>query len=292
MNPVDVFRDDVIKLIRGKKKIPLDKLEKILEKPPENIGSDLALPCFTLNKKNPVEFAKELANKIKPSGMVKEVNFYGPYVNFYADWIKLGDVVLKQILKEKDKYGSSKLSKDKIMVEFAHPNTHKAFHIGHMRNISLGESLCRTLEYAGHKVFRTNYQGDIGPHVAKCIWGFLKLHKGREPKKDKGKWLGKAYKEASERIAKNTRYEKEMREINTKLYSRDKSIMPVWKKTRQWSLDRFDEIYNDFGVKFNRLYFESETEGPGKEIVMNLLKKRIAKESRLLIMKNILSKEA
>lgn len=279
MNPADKFRNEVLKLISTKGKIPSKKSEEILEKPPENIGADLALPCFTLDKKNPVKFAQALSQKIKPSGLVKEVNFYGPYVNFYADWEKLGGLVLSQILREKDRYGKSKKPNEKIMVEFAHPNTHKAFHIGHVRNISLGESFCRVLQSAGHKVVRTNYQGDIGPHVAKCVWGFLNLYKGKEPKKDKGKWLGMVYRKASDKIAKSKKYEKEMREINTKLYNRDKSIMPVWKKTRQWSLDRFDEIYKDFGAKFNRLYFEGETEGPGKKIVNNILKKHIAKKS-------------
>src|SRR3989338_3413740 len=66
------------------------------------------------------------------------------------------------------------LNDRKIMVEFAHPNTHKEFHIGHLRNISLGESLVRLLERAGSEVFRANYEGDVGLHVAKAIYGVRK----------------------------------------------------------------------------------------------------------------------
>ena len=278
MNPAGKFRSEVVRIVSAKAGLPKDKIEGLLEKPPENIGADLALPCFRLDK-NPAEFAKSLAGKIKPSDLVKDVNFYGPYVNFYAEWGKLGGDVLRQILKEKGKYGRSGQSGKRIMVEFAQPNTHKAFHIGHVRNISLGESLCRILESAGNRVVRTNYQGDIGPHVAKCIWGLLKLHKGREPNKGRGRWLGEVYKEASLKIEKNKKYEEEMREINKKLYSQDREMIPIWSKTRKWSLDYFDGIYRDFGAKFDRLYFESETEGPGKKTALELLDRKIAERS-------------
>ena len=53
------------------------------------------------------------------------------------------------------------------MVEFAHPNTLKLVHIGHMRNLSTGEAVVRLLEATGNKVVRSNYQGDVGLHIAK-----------------------------------------------------------------------------------------------------------------------------
>jgi len=166
-------------------------------------------------------------------------------------------------------------------VEFCHANTHKAFHIGHVRNISYGESLSRILEAAGYKVVRANYQGDIGPHVAKCLWGFLKLHKGKVPKgeKSKGRWLGSVYAEANSKSKSSEKVEKEVMAINNKLYARDKKTLAAWKKTRDWSLGYFKDIYRDFGVKFNRLYFESEVEKPGAKAAKELLAKKIAKKS-------------
>jgi arginyl-tRNA synthetase len=162
-------------------------------------------------------------------------------------------------------------------VEFAHPNTHKAFHIGHVRNITLGESLSRVLHFAGYKVARTNYQGDIGPHVARCMWGLM--HLGLiEPKKDKGRWLGEVYAKASQK-ATNYKVELEMRQVNKDLYAGKEKLVKLWKKTRQWSLDYFDSIYADFGAKFDRLYFESEVEGPGIKLAKRLKKEGTAKES-------------
>ncbi len=274
------FRQDVLKILT--RAIPKKECESCLEKPPENIGSDLAFPCFVMAKKlkrNPAEIAREISEKLKPSGLVGEVNFYGPYVNFFIDWEAASEKLIRGILKEDRAYGKAAARKEKFMIEYAHPNTHKAFHIGHVRNIALGESLCRVLDKAGYKVVRTNYQGDIGPHVAKCIWGFLNIYKGKSPANDKGRWLGKVYKDGARKIAKSKKAEKEMREINSQLYSRDKKILPVWKKTRQWSLDYYNEIYNDFWVKFDRLYFESEVEAQGLKISEGLVRKGLAKVS-------------
>ena len=57
------------------------------------------------------------------------------------------------------------------MLEFADPNPFKEFHIGHLRNISLGESFARLLEFQGADLWRANYQGDVGMHVAKALYG-------------------------------------------------------------------------------------------------------------------------
>ena len=130
------------------------------------------------------------------------------FINFFVSASKLS-IQLEQVLKIKEAYGKaqnqlfhSKLDQlvkpaspagrldklgdaldevnsnqtgesSKVMVEFAHPNTHKAFHIGHLRNITTGESIVRLLESQGAKVIRANYQGDVGMHIAKALYGIL-----------------------------------------------------------------------------------------------------------------------
>jgi len=66
--------------------------------------------------------------------------------------------------------------KDKVMIEYSQPNTHKAFHVGHMRNAALGDSLVRLYEQAGHEVVAVNYFGDEGAHVAKCLWFLQQIY--------------------------------------------------------------------------------------------------------------------
>lgn len=264
-------------------KIPDAELEGLIEIPPSSELGDFAFPCFILAKefkKSPNMIAEELAKKISSKDFEK-IEAKGGYLNFFVKRGNFAEETIKKVLKEKGKYGSRK-EKGKIMVEFCHANTHKAFHIGHTRNISLGESVSRILEFSGLKVVRTNYQGDIGMHVAKTLWGLLNLKKLKlkEPSTDKGKWLGIVYAKASA-MAKDEKINAEINTINQKLYAGDKKLVALWKKTRQWSIDYFKKtIYPDFQVKFDRFYFESEVEKKGISIVRELEIKGIAKVSQ------------
>ncbi len=269
MSPLDEFRDEVAHALA--KETGLKKREITLEKPPQGFG-DLAFPCFFLSKrmrKAPDAIAKELAAKIKPSGLLLKAEQRGGYVNFSADWDRIGQKTIGEILEKGDGYGRG-ASKGNVMIEYCHFNTHKAVHIGHIRTACLGESLARITEFSGPRVIRVNYQGDIGPHVARCIWGFLKLHGGEAPKEDA---------EASAKMKDGETIAAEADAINRKIYAGDAELAKTWRETRKWSLDYFDSIYESFGIKFDRLYFESETEKPGVEIAKKLLKKGIAKES-------------
>ncbi len=278
---IEKLREEASRLISGKAGVEKKKISESLETPPDPRMGDIAFPCFILSKKMrkpPADIALKLSKEIKPSGNIKKIEARGGYLNLFVDWDPVAKEVISMILKEREKYGKSGKGKERIMTEFCHANTHKAFHIGHIRTLELGESLSRILESAGHGVIRTNYQGDIGPHVARCLWGILNLSKEKEPK-DRGRWLGEIYAKASKKIKDDDDLKKEVDEINRKLYQGDKKTRDLWKKTRKWSLDYFEEIYKQFGVKFDRLYFESETEKPGTRIVKSLLKRKIASES-------------
>lgn len=278
-----MFEEKIKDIIaKALKDFNLKKEEIVLEKPKEAYG-DFAFPCFSLArvlKRSPLEIAEELAKKIKPTKEIEKVVALQGYVNFFVNKEIMAENILSEILEKKNKYGNGSC-KEKIMTEFCHANTHKAFHIGHTRNICLGESISRILEKNGCKVIRVNYQGDIGMHVAKTLWGLMNLKKLnlKVPKKNKGSWLGIVYAKAS-KAAENEKIAKEIDEINRRLYARDKKLVKLWKKTRQWSLDYFEKVvYPDFDVKFDRFYFESEVERKGVEIVKELLEKGIAKKS-------------
>lgn len=275
------FKDEVEALL---KKEGIKKEEMKLEKPPEGIEADLAFPCFILAKKmkkNPAEIAKDLRNKTskKKFNLIKKVEALGPYLNFHIDEEKLKAEVINSILKENNDYGAGKKKKEKVMVEFSQPNTHKGFHIGHLRGTSLGDSLIRIMRFNGYTAIAANYPGDIGAHVAKCLWLYMKKYSGKELKTGKGKWLGEIYAEASKLLAENDKFKEEYEDVLKKMYAGDKKIIGLWKKTRQWSLDDFNEIYRQLGVKFDVFFFESEVEKKGKDFVMSALKKKIVRES-------------
>ena len=86
-----------------------------------------------------------------------------------------------QQLSRRDPTEAESPKGERVMVEFSNPNTHKAFHVGHLRGAILGDSLCRILEFAGYDVVRVNYIGDIGLHVIKWLWNYMKYHRGEKP---------------------------------------------------------------------------------------------------------------
>ena len=89
-------------------------------------------------------------------------------------------------------------------------------------NILIGESIVRILESQGNKVIRTNYQGDVGMHIAKCLWSFSKIKKGEYPKTadEKVALLGKCYANGAKAFEENKDLKEEIKEINKKIYSK------------------------------------------------------------------------
>src|SRR3989338_1095487 len=232
-----MFEEQVVKLLAT---AGIRTNAEKLEVPPQDEFGDTSFPCFELAKqqrRNPMEIANGIASKIKiPKGsVVQKIEVKGAYVNFFLDYSKFSQHVLKQILNKKENYGKGE-EKQKIMVEFAHPNTHKLFHIGHLRNITTGESIARILEFSGVTVVRANYQGDVGLHIAKCLWGIKKLGLKTIPSLDKKiKFLGKAYTTGSKAYEEGENAKNEIIEINKKLYEKEPKTTKLWEETRKWS---------------------------------------------------------
>jgi arginyl-tRNA synthetase len=131
----------------------------------------------------------------------------------------------------------------------------------------------------GEKVISANYIGDIGAHVAKCLWCLKEFHSGEKLPENKASYIGKIYVEAAERIEKDESLKDAVQEVQRLLESGDKEWNALWKETRQWSLDEFNSIYDKLGVKFDVFYYESQVEKEGKKIVEKLLSDGIAEMS-------------
>ena len=166
------MKEKVIKLLKRtlkEQKIKLEKIENLVEVPGNPEMGDYAFPCFSLSKilkKNPNQIAEELKSKIKLSKEFEKIKVHGAYINFFINKKEFVKSIVKEILTKKEDFGKREINL-KGMVEFSQPNTHKAFHVGHIRGTSIGESLARIAEFFGEKVIRANYNGDTGMHVAK-----------------------------------------------------------------------------------------------------------------------------
>ncbi len=237
-------------------------------------SSNVALKNKDLNIDSIVQKINEFSNDFTAEKL-------GRFVNFRVKNDVLVDNLM-QIDSQKENYGKSDFLKGKkIMFEFAHPNTHKAFHIGHLRNITTGEALSRMYEATGTKVVRANYQGDVGLHIAKALYG-IEIKGFDDPKdiKKRAEYLGKVYAIGATKFEESDIDKNKVAEINKKIYDKsDEKITNLYKTTRQWSLDYFATIYERVYVKFDRLYFESETAESGKKIALEALKKGILVES-------------
>jgi arginyl-tRNA synthetase len=239
------------------------------------------------------EIGTEIVGTLTLPEGIERIQVERGYVNLHVDSAYYARTVVDTILTEKADFGRGQHQPDKVMVEFAQPNTHHSFHIGHARNVLLGECLARILDFAGFETVRASYPGDIGLGVIQCLWGYQTFHRGQEPEGvlARGQWLAEVYSEAhrlltssedesAETTARREAYEAEVREIYHKWDRGDADIRDLWRTTRQWSLDELEAILDLLGIHIDVFFFESEVDEPAKEIVDVLIQRGIAEDER------------
>ncbi len=227
------------------------------------------------------ELAERLAKALGTPPGFQRVEAVRGYLNFYLDPYLYSRAVIDRVLEEDARYGHHPRRGERVMVEFSQPNTHKALHVGHLRGTILGDVVSRILDAAGYDVIRVNYLGDIGWHVMKWLWNYLKFHNGEEPpEEDKTRWMGQIYVEATKRLEEHPEWEAEVRELFRRWDQGDPELRALWEKTRQWSIEGFEQIYRLLNVPFDRVYYESEVEEPGKRLVETLIERGIAVDQR------------
>ncbi len=202
------------------------------------------------------------------------------YLNLFYDTSEFSHRVVEEVTVEGNNFGRGSDKNEQVMVEYSQPNTHKSFHVGHLRSAILGDSISRILEFAGYDVVRANYPGDMGLHVIKWLWNYMKHHQGEKPETDITNWMQSLYVEANRYLEDDPDLEKEMRDVYVRWDQRDPEIVALWEETRQWSLAGFNQIYAELNIPFDIYYFNSQMEEPGKKIVSELIQSEIAIDER------------
>jgi arginyl-tRNA synthetase len=251
-----------------------------LSPPPKAEMGDLAFACFNTAKArgiNPAELAGQLAQKIAGATLFEQVKAFGPYVNFFLNPGLVSQTLVRDVSDNAATYGcNTDGQKKKVLVEYPSNNTHKELHIGHLRNICIGNSLVNIFSANGFSVIPVNYVNDFGVHVAKCLWGLRKFHAKEKTPANKQKWLGEIYAEASRYLADHPEAKAEVQEVQQKLEAKDKKLWPLYVKTRDWSLEQFEKVFKELGVKHEKTFFEKDIKHLGQKIVDDLLQKKIA----------------
>lgn len=260
--------NDVLKELR------LEQVAFTVEHPAELSHGDYACNVAMILGGNPREHAEKITSEIegKIDG-VEKVEIAGPgFINFTLKRDFFAES-LGTIEKAGDTFGSneSRLS-EKVMVEYTDPNPFKQIHIGHLMSNAVGESIARTIEAQGAEVKRANYQGDVGMHVAKAVWGMQQLS-GEMPSEDdslrkKVSFLGKAYAHGAKSFEENEGIATEIKQVNVHIYKKtDEEINNLYNLGRAWSLEHFEIIYKTLGTEFDFYFFESEVYEKGSELV-------------------------
>jgi len=255
-------------------------------------ATNLALLLARKIEKNPREVAEllitSLQNDIELANLIdiEKLSVAGPgFINFWMKQEYLAKTPL--IINEKgEEWGKNEgLTGKTVVVEYTDPNPFKEMHIGHLMSNTIGEAIARLIETRGAKVIRANYQGDVGLHVAKAVWGMKQklseegLNIGEVEKwelKKRQKFLGDAYALGATEYEEDETTKAEMHTINKQIYERsDQSINALYDMGRMWSLDYFETIYARLGTKFDQYFFESEAGPVGLEVVEEALKNGI-----------------
>jgi arginyl-tRNA synthetase len=265
---MEQFRKEILKVLQ--KEFPHEKVELLM--PPDRSLGDAAFACFSVAKtlkKNPNQIAEELKAKLKLPSIVKKVETQGAYLNFFVNKQSLAEDVIRAI--KKGKFGSGAKKKEKIVVEYPAPNTNKPLHLGHVRNILLGNSLCNLLRFAGYEVIPVDLVNDRGVHVCKSMLAYKRWGRGKEPDKKPDHFVGDFYVMYSKK--ESPEMEQEIREMLKQWEEGDKELRALWKKMRTWALHGFKETYEAFDVHHDKTYYESDTYMHGKELILEGLKK-------------------
>lgn len=331
MNFIDIIKKDLQEVVQHLYDIKLDTLDIHVERPGNKLwgdyASNISLTIANSLKQSPMKIAKDICyrfeeiehtlvlNEIKYK-VYEKIDFQAPgFINFtFSDYLLLSqDVLTIENLQNGDKYNSTGLFRGQnVLLEYTDPNPFKVFHIGHLMSNAIGESLSRIIEFKGAKVKRANYQGDVGMHISKSIWGALKKMKEERislvdlEKKDLEKrmvFLGQAYSLGASEFEINDEAKDEMKEINAQVYlaaqemlKEDENWTPIidyskylptvtkypfdvikeiYIKGRKWSLEEFENLYKKLGTNFDYYFFESKVGEYGYKIVQSGIQKGI-----------------
>ena len=291
-----VLKSELSKYLKLKYNLDYNDFE--IQQTRKDFEGDLTIVIFPLLKyikQNPVNLGKELGTFILNNSVhVTGFNVIQGFLN-----LTISSFYYLEFLNNSlnDDYGFNRINKNSslYLVEYSSPNTNKPLHLGHIRNILLGYSMSKILEASGKRVNKTQIINDRGIHICKSIVAWLKYGDNKSPSDSNEKgdfFVGKYYilfdkiykKEVSELIKsglekkeaeQNSSIFLEAKELLKKWEAGDKEVINIWKLMNGWVYEGFNKTYNDLGVDFDSLYYESETYLIGKEIIKHGLEKQI-----------------
>jgi arginyl-tRNA synthetase len=225
----------------------------------------------------PRALAEELAQALGAAPEFVRVDVAGPgFINIQFD-----DALLLGLASQAPDLRPDHYAGKVVVAEYSDPNPFKALHAGHLYTTLVGDSIARLLEISGATVHRVNFGGDVGLHVARCLWGILQELGGEHPErlqdvpeKDRADWMSRHYVAGAAAYESSEQAKKDIAELNARVYrihaeqDHDSPLAKIYWTGRTWSYDYFDQLYKQLGVTpFEKYYPESATTPLGIEKV-------------------------
>ncbi|MFP4402689.1 MAG: arginine--tRNA ligase [Candidatus Nanoarchaeia archaeon] len=278
------MKHHIIELLK-KEGIKID--ENIIEPPKLKQHGDLSLPCFILTKeqgKNPAQIAKELEealNKHK-SSIIENIQATGPFLNFTFN----AQEYSKELITNYSVPISTK-HPQKILIEFPSPNTNKYLHIGHTRNMLIGNALYLLLKKVGHEVITTNLNNDKGISICYAMLGYQR-YKEKETPQSLGlktdEYVAYLYAKISNIIKEEEKiYEKEQSPTHLEAMNMlerweagDEEVLNLWREVLEFVYEGYEKTYHHYKLHpFDREFYESEIYDKGRELVEQALENNV-----------------
>ncbi|MGV8151199.1 MAG: arginine--tRNA ligase [Candidatus Woesearchaeota archaeon] len=284
------FKHKIAQLIHAETKIPLSDIESLIEIPPDSKLGDYAFPCFILAKqlkKSPMNIALELQESLTVINIKEDHKHFelikneGAYLNFFINKELFSKTIIKKILHEQESYGQKEKTGKIVLIESPGPNTNKPLHLGHLRNMLLGQSLRNILKKNGHEVYIVNVVNDRGIHICKSMLAYQKLSNGETPESTRIKsdhFVGNYYVKYSELEKANPKISEDAQEMLQKWENGDEDTLALWKRMNEWALNGFNETYKKLDFEIEKEYFESDTYKHGRDIIEEGVKKGLFKK--------------
>lgn len=253
-----------------------------LQRPKPEFGdfaTNVAMQLASRLGQNPRQIAEQIVERLRTNPLFSTVEIAGPgFIN-----LKLTDQILWQTAQA---HAPAIYQNMSYVLEYSCPNAFKDLHTGHLYQTIYGDILARVLESAGATVHRTSFGGDVGLHVAKCLYGMKIALDGFNPDKLdtvehdaflRAQWIGQVYVIGAKAYEEDTTAQAEIVEINKVIYhlheenDHQSPMAQVYWTTRQWSFDYFSAFYQLIKVDNMHYYPESSTAPVGLKVVREQL---------------------
>ena len=283
MTVMDSFKADVKAAVSKALKEMNADVQFDTEVPSSGLA-DLAVPCFTMSKalrKSPMDIAKDVAEKIKPSGLIASVSAANGYINFMMSEKEMVRGILEEIVKEKDNYGNLPKKNLRVNVEHTSTNPTGPIHVGRARNPVIGDTLARCLKKCGYDVDTEYYVNDVGKQVVILTWGVNNIDPKDVTVEDRDKTdhrLVAFYRVANKMMEEKPEVQEKIADMLRRFENGDASVISEVRKTAEMMLAGLKETLAGINVSLDTYTWESKyiADGSARSVVENLKKSKYA----------------